>query len=182
MRCFIAIELPEEIRDFAAAAQKSIMEKNLVDARYTDRKSLHLTLKFLGEIDGATIKKVENHLKKIKTGKFTIGLESTGTFMQEGETKIIWHALTGEGLIMLQKSVDDCLKDLFAPEERFMAHVTIARVRHDINQEKLLSFLKRIDGMDGKFEIAKFCLMKSTPTKEGSKYETLAEYELECRI
>jgi RNA 2',3'-cyclic 3'-phosphodiesterase len=177
-RCFIALNVPDELKELAQTTAKEIQSRNLVEARYTKKDAIHLTLKFLGEIDEKQVKQVAEQLRKIKFNKFTVTLKGMGIFPQDGNTRIIWYALGGEELMTLQRMVDDSLENIFEREKRFMAHITIARVKEDLNQKELLEFLSSIKSPEKEYTIDKFSLIKSTQTSEGSEYETLEDYSL----
>ena len=175
-RCFVSVKIPNALKDCCERTQQEIKEGNLVDAKYTQRNNLHLTLKFLGEIDDETIQSVSERLEKIKFSKFDVSLNGAGTFLQEGEVKIIWHALGGEDLMNLQKEVDNTLQELFPPEKRFMAHITLARVKQTTKKKELDETLKSLHYDGKKYEIDRFFLMESTPADEGSTYTEIKEY------
>lgn len=175
-RCFVSIELPDEIKKSSKEFQEDLMAKNILDARYTEERNLHLTLKFLGEIDDSSLKEVKMRLKKIKFAPFSVKLTGAGSFLQEGEIKIIWYALGGEDLLSLQKAVDYELKDLFSPEKRFMAHITVARVKEVKNKKELEDFLKSAKPDTKEYVVDKFCIMRSVPTDKGSSYNLIEEY------
>ena len=78
----------------------------------------------------------------------------------------------------LQKEVDEKLKEIFDKEERFMSHLTIARVK-SCDKEKFLEELRNIEVPKIKFEVEKFYLMKSELSSEGPKYKIIEEYDLD---
>ena len=85
MRAFIAIEMPEEIKEILLDAQKQIDTEK---AKIRPAKAFHLTLKFLGEVDETKIEEIKQKLKEIKIKKETF---------QITEFKLIKSTLTGEG-------------------------------------------------------------------------------------
>ena len=66
MRIFIAIELPEDIKSKIFHASETLTNKNFFRGKFVEKKDLHLTLKFLGEIDEEKIEKIISRLKKIE--------------------------------------------------------------------------------------------------------------------
>lgn len=176
IRCFVSVKIPNELKDCCEQTQLKIKEGNLVDARYTERKNLHLTLKFLGEIDKESLNYASKMLEKIKFDRFKVSFNGAGTFLQEGEVKIIWYALGGEELLNLQKEVDKSLQGLFPLEKRFMAHITIARVKKTAKKKELEKLLKSLEYDRKEYEIDKFFLMESAHTGEGSVYTEIKEY------
>ena len=173
MRCFISIDMPQEIEHEVKKIQKKLPE---FKGKLTEFENLHLTLKFLG--DGITEEKIEEikkRLRDIEMEKFEVSIDEIGVFTEE-HIKIIWLHLDSDNLLKLQKEIDDRLQDLFGPEERFMSHVTIARVKFIHNREKFLEDLKKIKIKEIKFNADKFKLMKSELTSFGPIYKVIEEF------
>ncbi|MFZ5955130.1 MAG: RNA 2',3'-cyclic phosphodiesterase [Nanoarchaeota archaeon] len=176
MRCFISINLPEECKKEVIKLQNKLKEKNLFIGKYTEKDNLHLTLKFLGEISEEKMKIVENKLDKVRFEDFELRFEKLG-FFSPHLIGIVWISALGEGLFDLQKNIDLKLSDLFPREERFMGHLTIARVKD--TQDKML-FMKELKAMKLNkigMKMDKFYLMKSELTNAGPKYKILRVYE-----
>ncbi len=178
MRCFIALDLPREAINYIKEIQKAIEKKNLFTGKFTEPENLHLTLKFLGEIDEKRIEEVKKRLREIKQKSFEVELVEVGVFSKKF-IKIIWIKLDGKGVFRLQKQVDEKLKELFKEEERFMSHITIARVKNVKDKKKLLDYIKNIKIKKIKFKAESFFLKKSELKPEGPVYEDLEEYRLE---
>jgi len=172
MRCFISINIPREV-----AKQIEKIQDELPDffGKKTELENLHLTLKFLSQIDEKKIEEVKEKLREIKFEKFESEIDSIGVF-SEKFIRIIWLHLTN--CDNLQKIVDEKLKDLFEPERKFMSHLTIARVKTIKNKKRFLEELKKIEVSKIKFNVDKFYLMKSELTSEGPKYNVIEEYFL----
>lgn len=176
-RCFIAIDLPREIISHIKDVQKLLKKQNLFNGNFTEPENLHLTLKFLGEINEEAIEEVKKRLKEIKFDEFEVRLGGVGVFSKKF-IKIIWIKLSGVGVWGLQKQIDDKLKDLFGEEGRFMAHITIARVKNVGDKKGLLDYTQKIKTKNINFKINKFFLKKSELKPEGPVYEDLEEYKL----
>ena len=176
-RCFIALDLPREAIDEIREIQGAISKKNLFAGKSTEVENLHLTLKFLGEIDEEKIEKVKERLKKIKLSDFEASLGGVGVF-SERFIRIIWIELSGKEVFDLQKKIDESLSGLFEPEARFMSHITIARVKSVKDKKSLLDYVKKIRLKNFKFKINEFSLKKSELLFEGPHYENLGKYVL----
>ncbi len=172
MRCFISIDIPKEIQQQIEKIQEELPE---FSGKTTETENLHLTLKFLGEIEENTLNKIKEKLKGILFKKFESEIDSMGVF-SEKFIRIIWLHLSG--VEKLQKEVDKSLKGVFEPEERFMGHLTIARLKSIRDRKKFLEDLGKITVPKIKFLVNKFSLKKSTLTSEGPIYETLQDYSL----
>ena len=115
MRCFISIDLPEDVKKELVKLQKKIDETGLIRGKLTEEENIHLTLKFLGEIDYDKIEEVKRRLKEIQLEKREAKLGELGVF-SESYVRIIWVRL--EGVDDLQKAVDSALEGVFKKEER----------------------------------------------------------------
>lgn len=172
MRCFISINLPKEIEEEIGKIQEELPD---FYGKKTELENLHLTLKFLGEINEDKIEEVKNELREVKFERFNSEIDEIGVF-SEKFVRIIWLHLTG--CDELQKIVDNKLKSLFELERRFMSHLTIGRVKSLKDKKKFLEDLKAIKIPKIKFNIDKFYLMKSELTNKAPKYEIIEEYDL----
>ena len=174
MRCFISIDLPEDVKKELVKLQKKIDETGLIRGKLTEEENIHLTLKFLGEIDYDKIEEVKRRLKEIQLEKREAKLGELGVF-SESYVRIIWVRL--EGVDDLQKAVDSALEGVFKKEERFMSHITIARVKSVKDKKELLHILEK-QSVEGKFIVDSFSLRSSELSPEGPKYTDLERYDL----
>jgi RNA 2',3'-cyclic 3'-phosphodiesterase len=171
MRCFISIEIPKEIKNKIIKIQAQL--PNFVGKK-TEEENLHLTLKFLGEVNEQLLIDVKKRLSKINFDKLNLEIDSIGVF-NEDYIRIVWlHVREAEEL---QKEIDLSLKDLFRLEDRFMGHLTIARIKQVEDKRKFLDELEKIDFDKMKFSVDNFKLMKSNLTKNGPVYEVIEEYK-----
>ena len=175
MRCFVSINIPEQIKQEINIIQKKIPFSDVIKGKKTELENLHLTLKFLGEINKDKLEDVKKRLNEIKFKKFETEINKIGLF--DNQKKIIlWLYLTNCN--KLQRQIDEKLKDLFKPEKRFMSHLTIARIKEIKNKKRFLKELPNIKIPKIKFQIDNFYLMKSMLTSAGPKYEIISEYKL----
>jgi 2'-5' RNA ligase len=140
------------------------------DLRFTQPDSLHLTLKFLGEISGECCSVVEDRLGAMAFARLSVQLAGAGVF----SPRIVWVAL--DGADALQRQVDAALDGLFAPEHRFMGHITIARTRR--MPEHIRRTVTGLEVPECSAEIVSCSLQKSHLSAAGARYETLARYPL----
>jgi len=179
-RCFIALDLPREAINYIGELQKQIEKKNLFTGKFTETENLHLTLKFLGEIEEEKVEEVKKRLREIKIQSFEARLGEVGVFSSKYSSyvRVIWLKLDGKGVFGLQKLIEEKLKGIFQPEERFMSHITIARVKHVANRKEIIDYIKNLKTKDIKFKVDKFFLKKSTLEAAGPVYEDIEEYGL----
>jgi len=176
IRCFISLELPREAINYTRELQKTIGQKNLFTGKFTEAENLHLTLKFLGEIEEEKIEEVKKKLREVKMQNFEARLGEIGIFSKKF-IKIIWVKLSGK-VFELQKEIDEKLKGIFEPEERFMSHITIARVKYVKTRKELIEYVKNLKTKEIKFKVGKFFLKKSELKAEGPVYEDIEGYDL----
>ena len=171
-RCFVSVELPVEAVEEIKRVQSEI--KDLFVGKLTNPENLHLTLKFLGELSDEQMEAVKNCLNDLDLQSFEAELGEVGVFSEQF-IRIIWVKLEG---IKIQEAIDESLAELFDKEQRFMSHVTIARVKNVEDKEKLLNALNNIKINKVKFKVNKFYLKKSELSNKGPVYTTIEEYDL----
>jgi 2'-5' RNA ligase len=177
-RCFIALELPREAIDYLEELQNQIRKKNLFYGKLTEPENLHLTLKFLGEMPEEKIKEVQERLRKIKIPSFEASLGELG-FFSEKFIRILWIKINGKPVWDLQAAIDKSLEGLFPKEERFMSHLTIARIKKVPDRKMFLDYVKNTKTKKIKFDVREFILKKSELLPEGPVYTALEKYSLE---
>src|SRR3989338_9641010 len=171
MRLFIAIEIPEGIKEHIAEIQERINNKEN-KIRVVDKKQIHLTLKFLGEVQPDKIGIIREELKKITFTPFSVYLDQIGVFPDENYIRVVWVGLSPENPILeLQKNIDEKLKKIFKKEKDYKPHLTLARVKYIENKKEFIDKLKKIKIENKKIDIANFKLIKSTLTPQGPVYE-----------
>ena len=177
-RCFIALDLPRNIINEMVGIQEIIKQKKLFDGNLVDSENLHLTLKFLGEIDKEKIEEVKKRLKKINFKEFETRLGEIGVFSSKysGYIKVLWVELKGGGLFELHKKIDEALTGLFEPEQRFMAHITLARIKRVYDKNGFLDYISKIKLPEIKFKVDKFYLKTSELFEAGAVYEDIESY------
>jgi 2'-5' RNA ligase len=172
MRAFISIDFPEEIVNEIIKIQEFLPE---FDGKKTEVDNLHLTLKFLGEIDKDFLKNVKTALSKVNFLKLHLKLGEVGVF-SENFIRIVWIEILG--CDNLQKEIDSSLVNLFEKEKRFMGHLTLARVKKIDNKKNFIDELKKIPIPNLSFEVNNFNLKKSVLTKKGAIYSNIEAYSL----
>jgi len=176
IRTFICIVPPKEIVKEITRVQELIKNKQFI-GKITEPENLHLTLKFLGEISKETLNKIKSILSNVYFNKFEATLSKTGIFSYKKNPRIAWIKISGQGIFDLQAKIDEALSPLFKPEERFMSHLTIARIKYVKNKQ---DFIKTINSLPLKklsFQINEFKLIKSELAPLGPKYTTLKTYK-----
>lgn len=175
-RLFVAIRPPTSVRD----ALIDLME-GLRDVRWQDDEQLHLTLRFIGEVDARTAEDLTAALASVSTPPFDLALRGVGTFARKGRVHTLWAGVApSPELMALQKKVERaCQACGLEPEHRkFTPHVTVARM-HGAGPA-LADWLTRHANFAGDAWVAgDFRLYESFLAPGGSEYFTLARYSLE---
>ena len=172
MRCFIGIDLSIIAINEIKKIQKKL-EPNFT-GRLTSSENLHLTLKFLDEIEENAINDVKKRLSSITHPPFELTLKDIGVFSQKF-IKIIWVKVSG---VPLQPLVDNCLNDIFKLENRFMGHITIARVKSLADKNSFLQLINKTRVNEISFMVRDFYLKESILTKDGPIYKDIDRYKL----
>lgn len=188
MRTFIAVELDKEIKKVLSKIQDEL-KTTQADVKWVEPENIHLTLKFLGEVEENKIPKISQILKALsnQTKPFTIRLCELGTFPSPKYPRVVWIGIT-EGkteLLKLAELLEDSLVQLKFPKEKrgFSAHFTLGRVRSGKNKDVLCQKLNTIQVPGLRQEIKSITLFKSTLTPKGPLYEKLCEENLKsCNL
>jgi RNA 2',3'-cyclic 3'-phosphodiesterase len=184
MRLFIAIELPEEIKQGIAHVQGQLKNSG-ANAGWTRPEGIHLTLKFLGEVPDEKVQEIMQAFDgAVKgTGKLNLTVEGAGTFPNVKNPRVLWIGVGGdsEKLAVLQASIEDAMEQVgFEREARkFSPHLTLARIKFPKprdNWQRLVEGIK--DVKLGGFEAGHVSLMKSELKRDGAVYTELGRAEL----
>lgn len=184
MRLFIAIEVPDEIRQGMAEIQGRLKGPG-VDAGWTRQEGIHLTLKFLGEVPEAKAPEIMTTLTRAVGGYggFRLEVMGVGTFPDPKHARVVWIGVSdGTGRLMkLQAAVEEAMAGLgFERETRkFTPHLTLGRIRAIRSRDQWLSSLDMVrDARLPGFDVGSVRLMKSDLTPSGALYTNMGDSEL----
>lgn len=187
MRAFIAIELPREIKDSLAKLQWQLKSSG-ADVKWVEPSNIHLTMKFLGEIDDKIQDKVGRALEESAKDKtaFNMRLAALGAFPKLKSPRVIWVGIDqGDNEAKaIAKELEQNLEKIGIPKEDrpFSSHITIGRTRSPQNREKLVENLTALADKFGQenleFKVTGITLFKSTLTPGGPIYQALKETPL----
>lgn len=177
IRTFICIDFPDEVIKEVARIQQLISKRNF-HGKLTELENLHLTLKFLGEIDEKLLEKIKKKLFDINLENLNLYLERVGTFNYKRDPRIVWIKISGKDIFNLQKQIDGSLGGIFPKEKRFMSHLTIARIKFVKNRENFKEYASKIKCKKISFKINSFELKSSELKSFGPVYQTLKKYKL----
>jgi 2'-5' RNA ligase len=126
-RLFVAIDPPQDIRD-----QLSLLCCGLPDARWTPPEQLHLTLNFIGEVEGSVFLDIREALSEISVPQLSLQLQGLGFFPPRGQPRVVWAGVEkNASLQLLQRKITTRLFHLgLEPDNRkFSPHITLARLQ-----------------------------------------------------
>jgi 2'-5' RNA ligase len=184
VRCFIAIGLTDEIKAGLEQLQSQLKSGGQTSIKWVDPYSIHLTLKFLGGVDGDKISPITAAMAEAVQGvaPFRLEVKGLGAFPNLRRVQVVWVGVGGEvdKLAYLQQRLESSLAGLgFTPENRrFTPHLTLARVRDRASSGERAGLGELITGT--KFETAysflveAVSLMKSQLNREGAIYSRIS--------
>ncbi len=187
IRSFIAIELPDEIKVKLGQLKARLQSDKQTWVKWVEPDSIHLTLKFLGNIaidrTGEILKAMKEATQAVPT--FHLEVKDLGVFPNLKRVQVVWVEMSGEidKLGQLQQRLDSNLALLgFAPESRpFTPHLTLARLRDQASSDERQGFGQLIAGTKfeaGTINVDAISLMRSQLTRKGAIYSRISLVEL----
>lgn len=188
IRLFVALNIPLEIKEEIIRIRNSAVN-NPFDYKWEPPEKLHLTLKFIGEVDENLIKEIESEISFINEYKaFSCGFSRFGFFYNRGEPKILWLGLNiNTEIFDLVKRLNEELVKVGIPEEnrKFKPHLTLMRVKKKLDKNFINSFVQWTPyGENSKLADTEFyadsvSLIKSELNSTGSRYTEIKNYKLQ---
>jgi 2'-5' RNA ligase len=178
MRTFIAVPITEECRKMLDHMQQNLRSYG-ANVRWVAVSSIHLTLKFLGEVDPAIIPILAESLESaVQTHQsFEIRLRGLGCFPNQKNPRVVWCGIDGEteSLSRLHQLVETACSSLgFVPEKRaFHPHLTLGRINGKRNLQPLLDCIKIGSDLECSFKADHFNIYRSTLRPQGAVYAVL---------
>lgn len=176
MRLFVALALPDLI-----AENLLLLQGGVPGARWSQREQLHLTLRFIGEVDGRDATAIDDALATIHAPRFTLELKGVGEFGGKNP-RALWAGIDDDAAVKhLQRKIESALQRIGHPaeERKFAPHITLARLR-GAARDRVITFLtSHALYASPPFEVNTFILYSSTMTPNGSIYLPERSYALE---
>ena len=175
-RLFIAVDLPETIKN-----NLSLMAFGIPGAKWVAPEQLHLTVRFIGEVDGGLFHDIKEILDEIHFASFSLQLKGVGYFPPRGAPRVLWIGLDkSEPLQLLRKKIDTALlRARIEPEGRkYSPHITLARLKNSpVN--KIANFLSG-NGLFSQepFQVEDFKLYSSVLSPKGAYHKVERIYPL----
>jgi len=188
VRAFVAIELTESIKAELSRLQGELKRSKSASVKWVNPEGIHLTLKFLGNVDASEIPTLTSALSEAVRGvvPFRLELGNTGAFPNINSPKVVWVGVEGEleWLLTLHNNIERALTPLgFTSENRaFSPHLTLGRVREESSSEERRRLGEAVASLKAgerpSFRVESLSLMRSILTREGAIYNCLASFAL----
>lgn len=166
-RLFTALEIPRD-----AALSLSLLRGGLPGARWIDVENYHITLRFIGDVEGQVADEIANALDRVRRPAFSIGLAGVGAFGSK-KPHSIWAGVTASpDLVALQAEIERICQRTGVPADprKFMPHVTLARLRNTSPIDVAGYLSARGNFSAAPFRVGRFVLMSSRESVGGGPY------------
>ncbi|MBM9512319.1 RNA 2',3'-cyclic phosphodiesterase [Desulfogranum marinum] len=175
-RLFVALDLPESI-----TARIESLCSGLPSARWITPEQLHLTLCFIGEVEGAAFHDIREELSHVITEPFSMRLDGMGFFPPRGKPRVVWVGVEkNEQLHLLHQKIYTCLTraGVKLEKRKFAPHITIARLKNT-PVSKVARYLEEYGLFCTEpFEVNNFRLYSSMLGRQGAVHNIEQEYGL----
>ncbi|HEX3945345.1 MAG TPA: RNA 2',3'-cyclic phosphodiesterase [Rhizomicrobium sp.] len=175
IRLFVALALPDDV-----ARGLLMLESGVPGARWSTREQLHLTLRFIGDVNERDAGAIDEALSGISAPRFMLELKGVGAFGGKNP-RALWAGVPpNEALVHLQRKIESAMQRLGFPaeERKFTPHVTLARLRAAPAGRVMDYVADHSLYASGPFETNEFILYSSRLTPNGSIYTAEREYSL----
>jgi len=177
MRLFVAIDLPE-----AVCERLQGLRGGLRGARWSEVNQMHVTLRFIGDVDPQAFDDIADSLADVDQSEFEMALEGVGHFPPRGQPRVLWAGVNAPpALATLHTKVEAAVVAAGQPADtrRFAPHVTLARFRKPVGAAKIGAFLEA-NAMFGTaaFPVDAFHLYASHLAQNGAVHTVECSYPL----
>ncbi|MFC1584448.1 RNA 2',3'-cyclic phosphodiesterase [Fibrobacterota bacterium] len=176
-RLFVGLGIPSPVM----AALRS-MCYGVSGARWEDENRMHLSLRFIGEVDGMAFREILEQLSHIVHPSFEIKIKGVGFFPPRGMPRVLWAGIErNDQLLALQHKIENTLvrKTGLKPERRnYFPHVTLARLKRVLEKDVARFVMDHSLLQMPPFTAGEFHLFSSILSAKGSKYFKESTYEL----
>lgn len=175
-RLFVAIDLPSQIKD-----QLLRLSGGVPGAHWLGAPQMHLTLRFIGEVDGGVFQDAIDALREVKSDPFELTLKGMGHFPPRKRPEQIWVGVPqSEALTILHNRIESALARAGMPRDnrKFTPHVTLAHMRAT-KESRVAAFIAEYNLYESEpFPVTEFQLFSSVLSSQGALHEVEAVYPL----
>ena len=184
IRCFIALNLPAEIKGRLAELEARLKEAR-ADVSWVKPENVHLTLKFLGGVEEARVPLVKRAVQEglRREGPLVLTLAGLGVFPNPRSPRVVWVGVGGdtERLQNLQERLEQALGEVGFPREArsFSPHITLGRMRSRQGAASLMELVGHLGANEvGSLKAESIELMRSQLHPAGAVYTILESFSL----
>lgn len=185
MRVFFAIDLPEEIKQKIDKFNSNVIYSVFQKMKKVSIENLHITLKFIGEVEKPVVDSLLSELEAQKSTKIksaNVQISGIGVFPNVNRARILWIGARCPDLMAIYNHIQSVLKKLNIPtedEKEFHPHITVGRFKDSPQPRTLQTILERHKNERfGQFEINSFTLYESTLTPQKPIYTPLHQFRI----
>ena len=183
IRTFIAINIPDDVRAAIGEFQR-ILREHRADVKWVRPESIHITLKFLGDVETPRIKEIARSIDETvkDVEPFTVSVQGVGTFPNDRRPRVLWVGVkTGADILSdVAARIDGALSGLGFEKEkrRYSAHLTLGRVRSTRGIEAVIQAMRAVGFEIQPFDVAEIDVMKSVLQRTGAVYSVLERIKI----
>lgn len=166
-RLFTALEIPRD-----AALSLSLLRGGLPGARWIDVENYHITLRFIGDVEGHVADEIANALDRVRRPSFAVALSGVGAFGSKKPHSVYAGVSASPDLAALQAEIERICQRLGLPADarKFVPHVTLARLRNAGAADVARYLSARGNFATMPFRVGRFVLMSSRESVGGGPY------------
>ncbi len=173
MRCFLGIPLSEKTKEKLFAKEQYLRNVGFFEAKFVEKKNLHITVAFLGEKNKEEVMDICKGLREIvekkKIKKFKSKIKKIGFFPNAKNPKIVWAGFDNEKKF---SNIREKFNPVLGRDKRFHPHITFARIKKVVDKD----FIKKIRiWIDEAEKIEKINMYKSVLSPKGPVYSIVDE-------
>lgn len=167
LRLFTALEIPRD-----AALSLSLLRGGLPGARWIDVENYHLTLRFIGDVEGHVADEIANALDRVRRPAFSLTLSGVGAFGGKKPHSVWAGTRASPDLTALQAEIERICQRLGLPSDprKFTPHVTLARLKNGSPEDVARYLSSRGNFAAMPFRVNRFVLMSSRESVGGGPY------------
>jgi 2'-5' RNA ligase len=175
MRLFVALALPE-----AVVSGLGMIQSGVPGARWQAREQMHLTVRFIGDVDGRDAAAIDDALSMISAPRLALQLKSVGEFGGKNPRALWAGVAANDALLHLQRKIETAMQriGLDAEPRKFTPHVTLARLRGTPPGIVMDYLVDHALYASAPFEVGEFILLSSHLSPNGSLYRAEQTYPL----
>lgn len=179
-RLFVAIDLPDSVKGEIAA-----LTRRLAGVRLVKPEQLHLTLRFIGEVEEQAMLAIKDSLATVTSPPLTLSLSGAGYFPRGTHPRVLWIGLTPDDLLLqLQIRIERAVRAAGIPGDArpFTPHITIARSK-DAGRLETIEFAQRNASFcSSPFRADSFRLYRSIFSNRNVSHSIIADYQLSLSL